>query len=69
MSSAMQPETKITLGFAIVGWLIEAVASAAILLGDPEAINAVVGAGVPTVAFTIFAVLSLRADTKRPAGV
>jgi hypothetical protein len=48
-------ETKGLAAFAAVLWLIVAIAAVAMALGNPTAINAVIGCSIPGVAATYWA--------------
>lgn len=48
-------ETKGLVAFAAILWLIVVVAAAAMAMGNPTAINAVIGCSIPGVAVTYWA--------------
>ncbi|MEU0860671.1 hypothetical protein ABZ352_35695 [Streptomyces griseofuscus] len=61
----MAPETKLTAGFAVLGWLVTAAATVSMIGGNQTAINGVIGAGVPALAFTTLAILTQRWESQR----
>jgi hypothetical protein len=52
----MDEVTKGTAAFAAICWVIACVALIAMRLGNPTAINAVIGCGIPALALTAAAI-------------
>lgn len=60
----MSAEVKTFAAVAILGWLITAAAIVSMVLGNPTAINGVIGAGVGAATFTAAAVAMHRQDAR-----
>ena len=58
-------ETWSAIIFAAVIWSIAAVAAVFMALGNPTAINAVIGCSIPGVFITVWAVFFARDDMRR----
>lgn len=52
--------------FAATCWAFVLVGATAMALGDPQGINAVIGAGVPAVIFTIGACIERHTGRRQP---
>jgi len=57
-------EVKTFAAVAVLGWIITAAAVVSMVLGNPTAINGVIGAGVGSAAFTAAAVVMHRQDAR-----
>lgn len=60
--------TKGTFGIAVICWLVALVALVDLLLGNPGAINGVVGAGFGAVVMTVTACWMRRQDRRSTPG-
>lgn len=62
--SQLSTETRGTVIFAAVIWTIVAVAAMSMALGNPTAINAVIGCSIPG-AFAVWCAISLARQDRR----
>lgn len=63
--SQYSSETRGAVAFAAIIWTIAAFAAVAMALGNPTAINGVLGCSIPGLFVTVWAVIFARDDRRR----